>query len=70
MARAVSYTHLDVYKRQVNGTPTVITVDREYSDVLPSLNLVAEITPDFPVSYTHLDVYKRQPCGHGPLRRG
>jgi len=31
----------------IAGTPTDITVEREYSDTLPSMNLVAEITPDF-----------------------
>ena len=42
----VSYTHLDVYKRQLPGR-------------LPGDSDVAagEVTP---VSYTHLDVYKRQ----------
>ena len=44
---AVSYTHLDVYKRQVL-IKGVIIIDRV---------VVKFITP---VSYTHLDVYKRQ----------
>ncbi|TXH80925.1 MAG: TonB-dependent receptor [Pseudoxanthomonas sp.] len=30
-----------------SGTPVATTVSREYSDTLPSMNLVAEITPDF-----------------------
>jgi Outer membrane receptor proteins, mostly Fe transport len=48
----------------VNGTPTVITVDREYSDVLPSLNLVAEITPDFLVRFGAAKVMARPPLGN------
>ena len=47
--RAVSYTHLDVYKRQQRGhqhpVGGVAGVDGCHR----------------PVSYTHLDVYKRQP---------
>ncbi|KAF1689421.1 TonB-dependent receptor [Pseudoxanthomonas taiwanensis] len=31
----------------IAGTPTTLTVEREYSDTLPAMNLVAEITPDF-----------------------
>ena len=47
---AVSYTHLDVYKRQALNYPT------EVADVLQTaMNDSYE-----PVSYTHLDVYKRQ----------
>ena len=30
----------------VSGVPTAVTVSREYSDTLPSLNLVAELSPD------------------------
>ena len=53
----VSYTHLDVYKRQVirqfgENTRAV------YAKVLISME---ETRSGFtPVSYTHLDVYKRQ----------
>ena len=57
--RAVSYTHLDVYKRQ--------RVDGERGDLhLQQIPLVAAVRPrqggltDEPVAYTHLDVYKRQ----------
>ena len=52
----VSYTHLDVYKRQDSGSP-------EESESANSLSGDAETGSgeDFvPVSYTHLDVYKRQ----------
>ena len=63
--RAVSYTHLDVYKRQnnqfmYNGIPETdsryYTADEQEYFKTHSTNSV---------SYTHLDVYKRQ--GHGGL---
>ena len=46
---SVSYTHLDVYKRQVLGGVNVL---------LHESGLFGDLFP--PVSYTHLDVYKRQ----------
>ena len=45
---AVSYTHLDVYKRQ--GESDANTLGKE-------LVVISDVIP---VSYTHLDVYKRQ----------
>ncbi|PZQ28279.1 MAG: TonB-dependent receptor [Stenotrophomonas acidaminiphila] len=48
----------------INGSPTVITVDREYSDTLPSLNLVAEITPDFLIRFGAAKVMARPPLGN------
>ena len=51
-SRAVSYTHLDVYKRQM-GNRTI--GDKE---VVKPLKKVMRIAT--PVSSTHLDVYKRQ----------
>ena len=57
--RAVSYTHLDVYKRQ-------IVARFEFTRTLfPAFQIdfiQAHRNRDtvFPVSYTHLDVYKRQ----------
>ena len=50
----VSYTHLDVYKRQL--------YDRINQRVLMMMDegLEAEARSVYPVSYTHLDVYKRQ----------
>ena len=69
----VSYTHLDVYKRQIKLTmnPEKKTLERTWQwlnvAVSPSLK---------PVSYTHLDVYKRQICTvrkiqiHGILSTG
>ena len=69
----VSYTHLDVYKRQIFTSE----MEDELSVVEPDLKLVLEsenprkmvIDQDtttrllkalYAVSYTHLDVYKRQ----------
>ena len=72
--RPVSYTHLDVYKRQVKIPD---------EDVRPALMLMVmiyqksdEINREISVSYTHLDVYKRQlyrlykssPKAHGMSR--
>ena len=57
----VSYTHLDVYKRQVQ------------EQIQEMMGLIqrpqcgaAGVDGDrgIAVSYTHLDVYKRQLCGH------
>ena len=45
MNKAVSYTHLDVYKRQI---PAELSCN------------VCVRAIRYPVSYTHLDVYKRQ----------
>ena len=49
----VSYTHLDVYKRQVEKRSII----NEFSlaAFVVSASLILR-----PVSYTHLDVYKRQ----------
>ena len=62
--RAVSYTHLDVYKRQVvsriekkchNGAIILAHPTQDTADALQEvINIVRA------VSYTHLDVYKRQ----------
>ena len=48
---SVSYTHLDVYKRQVLLVTRWTVLHGEPWLVCPTLT---------PVSYTHLDVYKRQ----------
>ena len=60
----VSYTHLDVYKRQPHGfgqdrwkVPALR--NRKYCHNRPSLQSYTYIALT-PVSYTHLDVYKRQ----------
>ena len=60
MHQAVSYTHLDVYKRQVQDLGHFLLL---YEIHLP--DRTCQIFwilhhPLFPVSYTHLDVYKRQ----------
>ena len=71
---AVSYTHLDVYKRQVwRRTSSLITTSgdvykrqelanpnsgAEHSKLYIRIQLLLVLIP---VSYTHLDVYKRQP---------
>ena len=53
---AVSYTHLDVYKRQALDTD-----ERSASKDGQAVDLTAkEFDLMEPVSYTHLDVYKRQ----------
>ena len=68
----VSYTHLDVYKRQVL-TPLRIFLNARCRNGVLKLSfqhLSQPVEPlgqqfpragDVPVSYTHLDVYKRQP---------
>ena len=70
-AHTVSYTHLDVYKRQRAWRPVHRLVDlagRGFRrDAQPALGLRAHDRQRLfqwqqrgPVSYTHLDVYKRQ----------
>ena len=49
----VSYTHLDVYKRQASGIRRSGFADPLHSE-MSSIGAIS------PVSYTHLDVYKRQ----------
>ena len=46
-----------------SGTPVAATVSREYSDTLPSLNLVAEVTPDFLVRFAAAKVMSRPGLG-------
>ena len=67
----VSYTHLDVYKRQDLGIPD-FTSEFQFSNgafsvadsgfTVDMAALDRRLTPQ-PVSYTHLDVYKRQLSG-------
>ena len=78
---AVSYTHLDVYKRQkyhrtefLNGEMPYMT--KQYTVAGDLVDWMAGIGIGFntmgnyesatPVSYTHLDVYKRQTCMRPP----
>ena len=68
--RSVSYTHLDVYKRQVlRGAGNMLAdgITWLYNTLGPVggglFGLVyapITLTGMHPVSYTHLDVYKRQ----------
>ena len=65
----VSYTHLDVYKRQEVFLPAQVP-DSELdqwmeSRIYPAMTAIPALaglitTMVTPVSYTHLDVYKRQ----------
>ena len=59
---AVSYTHLDVYKRQMLRRSANPSVSRSHNwrGVSPSRWRSPSSTCKT-VSYTHLDVYKRQP---------
>ena len=65
---AVSYTHLDVYKRQplecerLQGFPNHWTDIPGASDSARYKALGNSVAT---VSYTHLDVYKRQVCESG-----
>ena len=77
---SVSYTHLDVYKRQLLGLAVLGFFIRQQSlknkqkilETEQRLNR-ARMNPHFffnaltslPVSYTHLDVYKRQSRSNG-----
>ena len=73
----VSYTHLDVYKRQDYRGNTVEAVSSSSylygAHCEPGMRVIAEVNESDdslyvtvysydPVSYTHLDVYKRQVC--------
>ena len=72
----VSYTHLDVYKRQLHRLTSIPQNTHDYQEELNTIKYIAVkngYNPDLinklhkrilntktPVSYTHLDVYKRQ----------
>ena len=62
--RSVSYTHLDVYKRQVLNVMVYLLIVHVAVIVTSSAGIVVGISLSQPVnvsvSYTHLDVYKRQ----------
>ena len=58
---AVSYTHLDVYKRQPSISLMAEWMMRRSSGFMGSSVWPRPVRATFaPVSYTHLDVYKRQ----------
>ena len=76
---AVSYTHLDVYKRQPLDTRTImrdviiaLAPATLAAIVLFGVNALLLFAVSVPVSYTHLDVYKRQSpncdSGYWPCR--
>ena len=46
-----------------SGVPTAVTVSREYSDTLPSLNLVAELSPDVLLRFGAAKVMSRPGLG-------
>ena len=81
VSRPVSYTHLDVYKRQDQECSHVIQTKQEYETLLDQRDrarrekeeaeraAAREISRVKPVSYTHLDVYKRQGIRHLKLMR-
>lgn len=48
----------------VNNQTVLLSVDREYDDVLPSLNLVAEVTPDFLIRFGAAKVMARPGLGN------
>ena len=66
----VSYTHLDVYKRQYTGSMLEVsnTLGTNSEDITMGYYAasagMAIAYPIIPVSYTHLDVYKRQIYGY------
>ena len=62
-ATPVSYTHLDVYKRQVIVRAGVAIVHKEHRVREVVLFGVFQKDSLLAVSYTHLDVYKRQGAG-------
>ena len=65
---SVSYTHLDVYKRQVRE---LIGAGSLFGhQILPLADAAAGKAGYEPVSYTHLDVYKRQYTDSSPVRGG
>ena len=66
----VSYTHLDVYKRQsydfTQLTDEELLAELEIVDDRRIWKIAEAIRRGMPpVSYTHLDVYKRQHLQHG-----
>ena len=61
---AVSYTHLDVYKRQaVYASPAPYTIKscaQRFGNKYAGYDTCGRRERGVTVSYTHLDVYKRQ----------
>ena len=64
MPVSVSYTHLDVYKRQVSEFSVLAPFGKDNpKPVFADKNLRVSRMWVVAVSYTHLDVYKRQRKG-------
>ena len=60
-AGSVSYTHLDVYKRQeYAGIDFMALSPEEALEAVKAKGLEIEKGKESSFSYTHLDVYKRQ----------
>ena len=57
---AVSYTHLDVYKRQVMNSRVMLYIGEETITFVQADLCGVQFVSQQAVSYTHLDVYKRQ----------
>ena len=72
---AVSYTHLDVYKRQLQSAFCekqqiyLVYIIHKFHPHAMAAGLTFRKDSGIPVSYTHLDVYKRQPVHREPVRR-
>lgn len=62
-ARYVKTKQTSTGVASASGTPVTTTVTREYNDFLPSLNLVAEITPDFLIRFGAAKVMSRPGLG-------
>jgi len=62
--RQVSTSQASTGYATVAGTPRLTTVKRSYEDTLPSLNLVADITPDFLVRFSAAKVMARPGLGN------
>ncbi|RDY68612.1 TonB-dependent receptor [Lysobacter soli] len=48
----------------VGGQPVLTTVERSYEDTLPSMNLVADVTPDFLIRFAAAKVMARPGLGN------
>ena len=64
----VSYTHLDVYKRQLLYSLVQITDDVGKRTGFGNSHSRSLFVKGGPVSYTHLDVYKRQTLNWATLK--
>lgn len=62
-ARYVKTKQTSTGMSTISGKPVSTTVSREYNDFLPSLNLVAEITPDFLIRFGAAKVMSRPGLG-------